>query len=420
MWLAYSGTDRRPPGPDVGPRHRALASPVAEIAATVLISAAMNPPAQSGRTTHDRPIVVWVLVPAVETTDATLDYYYDFSAGRAEFERAFAALETDWRWEPVTTTTFRTVIDRIVAESATQTPLVFNLCDGDEINAVPGISVIRYLNAVGLRHTGSDEHFYQITTSKIDMKRAFERAGVPTPPWEALAQGATLDGLFERHGRPLIVKPAVSAGSMGITIQSVVHTDDALAEQLQLLHDGYHGWNLADGGVFVERYIVGPEFTTFIVGSSDSADSSTIYPPVERVFHAALPPNEQFLSFDRLWEVHEKESPMADGASLWEYQPAAAELQQQISDISWAAYASVGGQGYGRVDLRMDAATGDLYVLEVNAQCGLSEDENYTSIGAILRFAERPFHGLLREIMDCAAPAPRSRVVADTSARMPA
>lgn len=124
-----------------------------------------------------------MLVPAVETTDATLDYYYDFSAGRAESERAFAALETDWRWEPVTTTTFRTVIDRIVAESATQTPLVFNLCDGDEINAVPGISVIRYLNAVGLRYTGSDEHFYQITTSKIDMKRAFERAGVPTLPW---------------------------------------------------------------------------------------------------------------------------------------------------------------------------------------------------------------------------------------------
>ncbi len=380
----------------------------------------MNPPAQSGRTTHDRPIVAWVLVPTVETTDATLDYYYDFSAGRVEFERAFTALGMEWRWEPVTTKTFRAVIDRIVAESATQLPLVFNLCDGDEINDVPGISVIRYLNEVGLRYTGSDEHFYQITTSKIDMKRAFERAGVPTPPWDALSRDGPLEGLFERHGRPLIVKPAVSAGSMGITIKSVVHSNDDLAEQVRLLHDGYHGWNLADGGVFVERYIVGPEFTTFIVGSSHAPDSSIVYPPVERVFHAALPPTEQFLSFDRLWEVHEKESPMADGASLWEYQPAAAELQQRISEISWAAYASVGGQGYGRVDLRMDAATGDIYVLEVNAQCGLSEDENYTSIGAILRFAERPFHGMVREIMECATPARGSRVVRDTGARLPA
>jgi D-alanine-D-alanine ligase len=35
----------------------------------------------------------------------------------------------------------------------------------------------------------------------------------------------------------------------------------------------------------------------------------------------------------------------------------------------------------------MDQATRQLYVLEVNAQCGLSEDEDYTSIGAILRMS---------------------------------
>ena len=53
----------------------------------------------------------------------------------------------------------------------------------------------------------------------------------------------------------------------------------------------------------------------------------------------------------------------------------------------WAAYAAVGGRGYGRVDLRQDRVTGEIVVLEVNAQCGISEDEAYTSIGAILRFA---------------------------------
>jgi D-alanine-D-alanine ligase len=47
----------------------------------------------------------------------------------------------------------------------------------------------------------------------------------------------------------------------------------------------------------------------------------------------------------------------------------------------------------------MDAATKKLYVLEVNAQCGLSEDEDYTSIGAILRFAGRSFTQLIEEII---------------------
>ena len=42
----------------------------------------------------------------------------------------------------------------------------------------------------------------------------------------------------------------------------------------------------------------------------------------------------------------------------------------------------------------------ELAVLEVNAQCGLSEDENYTSIGAILRYAGQSFAGLIGEIVD--------------------
>jgi D-alanine-D-alanine ligase len=68
--------------------------------------------------------------------------------------------------------------------------------------------------------------------------------------------------------------------------------------------------------------------------------------------------------------------------------------------VSWAAYESVGGRGYGRVDLRQDARTGELFVLEVNAQCGISEDENHTSIGAILRFARRPFSSAVRQIIE--------------------
>jgi D-alanine-D-alanine ligase len=47
----------------------------------------------------------------------------------------------------------------------------------------------------------------------------------------------------------------------------------------------------------------------------------------------------------------------------------------------------------------MDAATGQLYVLEVNAQCGLSEDENYTSIGAILRVNQTSFTQLIQEVL---------------------
>jgi D-alanine-D-alanine ligase len=47
----------------------------------------------------------------------------------------------------------------------------------------------------------------------------------------------------------------------------------------------------------------------------------------------------------------------------------------------------------------MSSETEALYVLEVNSQCGLSEDENHTSIGAILRLSGKSFKNLVTEII---------------------
>lgn len=348
----------------------------------------------------EAPLLVWVLVPHLDTTDPNLDYYNDYSQSHNEYARAFAALGLEWRWELVTMDRVDETIDRVVRESEGRTPVVLNLCDGDELNHVPGLSVIHRLDSMGLYYSGADARFYDLTTSKIVMKQAFDVAGVPTPPWEVIpADVADADGIVARLGAPLIVKPAISAGSMGITLKSVVHDASALASEARQLYHGYRGWNLTGGGVFVESFISGREFTTFIVGSHDAPERRRIYPPIERVFHAELPATEQFLSFDRLWEIYEREVPIGDEESLWQYAAVPEELVPTISDISWAAYAAVGGTGYGRVDLRYDTVTGKLYVLEVNAQCGISEDEDYTSIGAILRFADLPFSQLLGEIL---------------------
>ena len=361
------------------------------------------------------PLLVWVLVPYIETDDPTIQSFNDFSQGHEEFARAFGALDLEFRWQLVTMASFRSVIDRIPADSPGRTPVIFNLCDGDELNGSPGLSVIRHLEQSGLPYTGANEHFFDITTSKIVMKEAFDRAGVPTAPWEVIpATTRSVNGVFKRIPGPLILKPAVSAGSMGIGCKNVVSSRAELNERLAELRGGVHGWSLADGGLFVERFIAGREFTTFIIGNGRSTDSAIVFPPVERVFNPDLPANEQFLSFDRLWEFHEDETPLPGGANLWEYAQVPADLSSRVCDVSWAAYAAVGGTGYGRVDLRMDRETGELYVLEVNAQCGLSEDENYTSIGAILRFASTPYSAIVKDILqEClrrpvAAPTMRS------------
>jgi D-alanine-D-alanine ligase len=153
---------------------------------------------------------------------------------------------------------------------------------------------------------------------------------------------------------------------------------------------------LADG-LIAESFVIGREFTTFVIGSGDSI---SCYPAVERIFHESLPDEEKFLSFDRLWEIYEEEKPMPANANFYEYQSVNRELDNRLSEVSMAAYRAVGGVGYGRLDIRMDSNSGKLFVLEVNAQCGLSEDENYTSIGAILRFAGVSFAEVVKLIID--------------------
>ena len=91
---------------------------------------------------------------------------------------------------------------------------------------------------------------------------------------------------------------------------------------------------------------------------------------------------------------------MPDNDNFYEYQEVESVLSTAIQELSLAAYKSVGGTGYTRVDIRMDEKTGRLFILEVNAQCGLSEDEDYTSIGAILRVNNTSFTQMITEVIE--------------------
>lgn len=345
-------------------------------------------------------LFVWVLAPFVETNDDNLDYYYDFTQSIEEYSKAFKELDITWKWQQVTNENYKSIIDFIISGTSSENIVVINLCDGDEINKAPGINVIKHLKKSGLCFTGADEYFYRITTSKISMKEVFEIKNIATAPWQILTEeNIKTNTVFETLGSPLIVKPAISGGSLGVGIHSVVQHAGDLQKQYHKLQEGYHGWKLANGGVIAEKFIEGPEFTTLIIGNASSPKDCKVFLPVERVFNPSLPPVEKFLSFDRLWEMYEEETPLKDDEDFYNYQTPDLSFIESICKLSLDAYKAVRGRGYCRVDIRMDSATGKLYVLEVNSQCGLSDDENFTSIGAILRLSGNSFGSMIVDII---------------------
>lgn len=344
---------------------------------------------------------IWILAPHLMTSDSNLDYYYDYTQSIEEYTKVFQDLQVAWEWQPVTIHDYKSIIDQISGFNEHNNQLVLNLCDGDEINDTPGISVIYYLEEKGIPYTGADPFFYKITTSKIPMKIAFDQHAVPTAAWQTIGmEQENFDTIFDKLGNPIILKPAVSGGSMGIGIKNVVSTIEACKEQFQKMQNGYRGWSLTVDGIIAESFIEGPEFTVFITGNYDLPERATIYTPVERVFHRSLPEQEKFLSFDRLWEIYEEESPMPNDDFFYEYHLPDLNLIEAIKKISWDAFVACKGTGYARVDIRMDRHTQQLYVLEVNAQCGISEDEDFTSIGAILKFSNTSFTHLIASILE--------------------
>ena len=348
------------------------------------------------------PIKVWVLAPYLHTNDEHIDYYYDFSQSIAEYTATFNTLQIQWQWQPVTMQNYAGIITDIAAEKNKQLvyPVVLNICDGDEVNGTPGVSVIHLLEKYNLVYTGADAYFYTITTSKIPMKHAFNAHGVATANWQAITQAQqSTANLFNTLGHPIIVKPSVSGGSMGIGIKNVVHNANDLQQQVQKMFDGYRSWNLVTDGLVAESFINGPEYTVFITGSYNRPNDAVIYTPVQRNFHASLPEHQKILSFDRLWEIYEDEAPMPNNANFYEYGLPPQNLILPLQQLSWQAFVATKGKGYTRVDIRQDKDTKKLYVLELNAQCGLSEDENYTSIGAILKYSNKTFTTLVVEIL---------------------
>lgn len=351
---------------------------------------------------------VWLFIPYYDKDGRLESPEYDLAAFREEVHTWFEALGLRWRWVPVTLRNVHDVI-RAFEDAHRDAPgVVFNLCDGNEIDGSPGVSVVRALEAARVPFTGSASAFYDLTTFKSPMKARLVERGVPTAPFVRLARlPGDLDRIADEVGFPAFVKPEVSAGSGGIALSSRVLSRDAAADRIATLMAGEDAPFYRQSGFFVERFIDGPEFTVLVVADRTTARGARAYPPAQRIFHSDLPSHERFLSYDRYWSEYKEESRLSADEPFYRYGRAPDHLAPYLADIAERAFLAVDGTGYGRVDIRIDAATGTGFVLEVNSNCGLSGDRE-TSVGELLFLAGVPVHVLVGEILNDALDRHRS------------
>jgi D-alanine-D-alanine ligase len=333
-----------------------------------------------------RPLV-WALTPYLIRDRKLVGESYDNDQTKVEVATAFHELGVPWLWQPVVPECIGEVLAQIAKCRETSDIVIFNFCDGDDINGYPGLALLRALEASGIPFTGAGAAFYEISTSKILIKEALLRAGVATAPFAVLPHTGPVDGLCERMGAPLFLKPATSAAGWGLTLRSVVHTDAEIEACRAELLSGEMAQYFTHDTLFVEKFLRGPEFTVFVGGYYDRPGELWTLPPTERVFDPAIPPEQRILCNERL------------GRPFYHYEAAPPELTGALTELARRAFVAVQGSSYGRVDIRMDCAAGALYVLEVNANPGISGDEEVVSVGRMLALANMTFADLLAVIL---------------------
>ncbi len=327
--------------------------------------------------------LIWAFTPYLLRDGKLVGESYDNEQTKAEVACAFQALGMPWIWQPIVPDSIDEVIAQVVKYRQQNDAIIFNFCDGDDINGYPGLMLLKALEASGIPFTGADARFYEISTSKISIKQALIAAGVSTAPFDVLPQTGPIEGFCERLGAPLFVKPAISAAGWGLSLRSVVSNDAEIRACRDELTSGEMAQYFLHDTIFVERFIEGPEFTVFLGGYWDQPGDLWTLPPAERVFDPAIPDRERILCNERL------------GRPFYHYEACAAEMVERLEDLAKRAYCAVNGTSYGRVDIRQDRATGELYVLEVNANPGISGDEEIVSVGCCLRLANMSFADLL-------------------------
>ena len=216
-------------------------------------------------------------------------------------------------------------------------------------------TVQELLEVLDIPYTGSGVSACIRAADKVLAKHAMRDHGIPTPDFYAFNETAlgalgaaqALPAIEDRLAFPIVVKPARQGSALGIKFaRTPADVPTALVAAFSY-----------DRKVLLERYVAGRELAVSIL---EQPDGPAVLPIVE-----AVPEEEDFYDFEARYEIGRTR--FVCPAEL------DAATAGQAGEIALRTYSLLGCSGFARVDLMLEAGSGELYVLEVNPIPGLTE-----------------------------------------------
>jgi D-alanine-D-alanine ligase len=240
--------------------------------------------------------------------------------------------------------------------------ITFNLLEEFHGIAAYNYSVVTFLELMRRPYTGCNPRGLLLSRDKALSRKILAFHRVPVPRFAVAAMGRKLR-LPRKMTFPLIVKSLTDQGSLGISQDSVVRSDDKLAERVEFIH------RHAATDAIVEEYIDGRELYVGVMGNQQLQTF-----PVWEMNFGQLPEGAPRIATSKVkWdEAYQKKIGLTTSAA--ENLPD--DARRRLTTLAKRVYRILGLSGYARMDFRM-SADGRVHVLEANPNPQLAFGEDF-------------------------------------------
>jgi D-alanine-D-alanine ligase len=167
---------------------------------------------------------------------------------------------------------------------------------------------------------------------------------------------------------PAFVKPRGEESSDGISRASFARDEGEAIERAQFVHQKF------DCDALIEEYIEGRELYVSVLGNR----RLSVFPPREVFFDNMPADAPRFATYHAKWnDAYRKKWGITNGAAR-ELPPG---IEEDLRKTARNVYGWLKIRGCGRLDLRL-TPNGELYVIEVNPNPSLSQDEDFAQSAA--------------------------------------
>ena len=248
--------------------------------------------------------------------------------------------------------------------------LVFNVCERINDSSLLEPHVASILDVLQIPYTGSNPFTLGLCIDKIRVKKLLNYHKIPTPEWDYIY--SLDDDIRDDLRYPLIVKPANTDNSIGITNDSVVRNEKELKRQLEKV--------IKEIGrpALIEEYIDGDEYDVPIIGRDD--DDLRVLPLSRSIFDE-LPPDK--------WHIYPFEAKYTNDSiykKIIVQRPPkniSKKLETLLGEIALDTYRILDCHDYGRIEIRVDK-NNNPFVLELNPNPSLDNGGCFSASASII------------------------------------